>query len=96
MGVAEATRQDLWAHAAELRERAATEANLPALRRALVTLAIAGAGGDRDGFRELVLALCGTTRRLGLDPQPLFDAAAALCDEDEILAREILVLAPGR
>jgi hypothetical protein len=94
VGVARSTREDLWRHAEELRERAAAEVDLPALRRALVSLAIAGAGDDPDGFRKRAKALCDTTRRLGLDPEPLFDAASALCDEGESVAREALVMAP--
>jgi hypothetical protein len=41
-------------------------------------------------------ALCTTTRRLGLDPEPLFDAAAALVAEPDRAAREVLVLASRR
>jgi hypothetical protein len=96
VGITAQTRADLWAHAEELRARAAAEADLPALRRALVTLAVAGAGDDAAAFRERANALSDTARRLGLDPEPLFDAAAALCAEDELSAREALVLAPRR
>ena len=96
MGVAESTRKDLWAHAAELCARAATEADLPALRRALVTLAVAGTGGDRAGFQRHADELCVTARRLGLDPEPLFDAAGALAADDDPGARELLMMAPRR
>jgi hypothetical protein len=94
VGVADGTRRDLWAHAGELIARAAAEADLPALRRALVTYAVAGAGTDPEGFRERVMAACGTARRLGLDPEPLFDAAGALAAEDDPAAREALMMAP--
>jgi hypothetical protein len=94
VGVGESTRTELWAHAADLGARAAAEADLPALRRALVTMAIAGTGGDTDGFRERVGELCETARRLGLDPEPLFDAAGALAAEDDPAAREALMMAP--
>jgi hypothetical protein len=96
VGIAAATRADLWAHAADFGARAAAEGDLPALRRALVTLAVAGAGEDAGGFRALVNEVCDTARRLGLDPVPLFDAAAALVAEDDPAAREALVLAPRR
>ena len=94
MGVGDSTRTELWAHAAELGARAAAEADLPALRRALVTLAIAGTGGDVEGFRTHVTELCLTARRLGLDPEPLFDAAGALAAADDPQAREVLMMAP--
>jgi hypothetical protein len=96
VGVADSTRQDLWAHAAELGARAAAEADLPALRRALVTLAVAGTGGDAAAFQRHVDELCVTARRLGLDPEPLFDAAGALAAEDDPAAREQLMMAPRR
>ena len=94
MGVGHSTRADLWAHAADLVARAAAESDLPALRRALVTLAVAGAGDDVEGFRTRVNEACETARRLGLDPEPLFDAAGALAAEDDPAAREALMMAP--
>ena len=96
MGVGDSARQDLWAHAAELVARAGTEADLPALRRALVTLAVAGAGDDVKGFAERVDEACATARRLGLDPPPRFDAAGALAAEDDPAAREALMMAPRK
>ena len=96
MGIADATRADLWAHAEALVARSGAEADLPALRRALVTLAVAGAGEDVAGFAERVNAACDTARRLGLDPEPLFDAAGALVAEDDPEAREALMMAPRR
>ena len=93
-GLSNATVADLLAHARELTERAGREADHPALRRALVVLAIAGSGAE--GFKDAVAELCAVTRRLGLDPEPLFDAAAALCAEDDVSARETLVLTPRR
>ncbi len=94
MGVGQAAREDLWAHAGELIARAGAEADLPALRRALVTYAVAGAGTDPEGFRERIMAACATARRLGLDPEPLFDAAGALAADDDPAAREALMMAP--
>jgi hypothetical protein len=77
-----------------LGDQAARESDLRSLRRALVTLAVAGSGDDRDAFAAEAEALCATARRLGIDPEPLFDAAAALVAEPDVTAREALVLAP--
>jgi hypothetical protein len=91
------TVHDLWAMARELIRRADEEADHPALRRALVTCAIAGSGDDPAAFRALVDELAVAARRLAFaDPQPLFDAAAALVADEDVAAREALVLAPTR
>ena len=96
MGIAPATVADLWAEARELTERALAEADHPALRRALVVLAVAGSGDDPEQFRALARDLAAASARLAFaDPQPLFDAAAALVAEDDFAAREAIVLAPG-
>jgi hypothetical protein len=90
-----ATVENLWAHARELIARASEEADHAALRRALVTLAVAGSGTDPVAFRELCNAAAAASVRLAFaDPQPLFDAAAALVDQDDYPAREAIVLAP--
>lgn len=92
-----ATVENLWAQASELTERAAAEADHAALRRALVILAVAGSGSDPVAFRELADAAARASVRLAFaDPQPLFDAAAALVAQDDYPAREALVLAPTR
>ncbi len=52
--LAPATVRDLWEHARALAERAEREADHPALRRALVTCAVAGSGDDPEGFRALL------------------------------------------
>ncbi len=96
MALQPATVQDLWAHASELAERAITEHDHPALRRALVTIAVAGSGGDPDAYRAVVDRVFAAARKLALDPHPLFDAAAALVAEDDAAAREAIVLAPDR
>jgi hypothetical protein len=91
------TVENLWAQARELTERAAAEADHAALRRALVILAVAGSGGDPVAFRELADAVARASVRLAFaDPQPLFDAAAALVAADDYPAREAIVLAPTR
>jgi hypothetical protein len=85
---------DLWAQARRLAGRALDEADHAALRRALVMSAVAGSGDDPDGFRALLAEIHAAARRLAFaDPQPLFDAAAALVAEDDVTAREIIVLA---
>ena len=66
--------------AARRRERAERELDPAAVRRALVTLAVAGTGGDEDGFRAEVLRARDAARKVGMDPVPLFDAAAAMVD----------------
>jgi len=96
VGIAPETVKDLWAHAAELARRAEEEADHPALRRALVTCAVAGSGDDPDGFRALLADVQRAARKLAFaDTQPLFDAAAALVAEEDLTAREIIVLAPS-
>ena len=91
------TVRDLWAHARDLVERAEREADHAALRRALVTCAVAGSGGDVAYYTRLVGEVQAAARRLAFaDPQPLFDAAAALVAEDDFPAREAIVLAPTR
>jgi hypothetical protein len=97
VGIAPATVTDLWAHARELIELARTESDHPALRRALVVLAVAGSGEDPEEFRALAQELAAVATRLAFaDPQPLFDAAAALVANDDLAAREAIVLAPAR
>jgi hypothetical protein len=89
--------ENLWAQARELTERAWEEADHAALRRALVICAVAGSGGDPPAFTELVNRVAAAATRLAFaDPQPLFDAAAALVAEDDLPAREAIVLAPDR
>jgi hypothetical protein len=76
---------------------ASEEADHPALRRALVTCAVAGSGDDPDGFRALLAEVQAAARKLAFaDTQPLFDAAAALVAQEDLTAREIIVLAPSR
>ncbi len=99
MGVAlqPATVENLWAQARELMDRAVVEADHAALRRALVVAAVAGSGRDVEAFRALVDDLARASARLAFaDPQPLFDAAAALVAENDFPAREAIVLAPTR
>ena len=92
-----ATVENLWAQARQLTERAEAEADHAALRRALVISAVAGSGGDVATFRTLVEGIAAASVRLAFaDPQPLFDAAAALVAEDDFPAREAIVLAPAR
>jgi hypothetical protein len=94
--LAPATVADLWAHAQALAEQAERELSPPAVRRALVVLAVAGSGGDPAAFERLVSDLEGRVRRLALDPVPLFDAAAALVADEDVAAREALVTVPRR
>ena len=92
-----ATVENLWAQARELTRLCLDEADHAALRRALVVLAVAGSGDDPAAFRALADDLAVAAVRLAFaDPQPLFDAAAALVAEDDFAAREAIVLAPGR
>jgi hypothetical protein len=92
-----ATVENLWAQARELAGRALSEADHAALRRALVVAAVAGSGSDPAAFRELVEMIAKASARLAFaDPQPLFDAAAALVADDDYPAREAIVLAPTR
>ncbi len=92
-----ATVENLWAQARDLMERATAEADHAALRRALVIAAVAGSGTDVETFRALVDDLARASVKLAFaDPQPLFDAAAALVADDDYPAREAIVLAPTR
>jgi hypothetical protein len=92
-----ATVENLWAQARELTERAVAESDHAALRRALVILAVAGSGTDPQAFRALADAAAAASVKLAFaDPQPLFDAAAALVDHADYAAREAIVLAPTR
>ncbi len=92
-----ATVENLWAQARELMERAVLEADHAALRRALVVAAVAGSGNDVETYRTLVDELARASVKLAFaDPQPLFDAAAALVADDDFKAREAIVLAPTR
>lgn len=91
------TVENLWAQARALIDRALAEADHAALRRALVVCAVAGSGQDVETFRALLVDLAQASKRLAFaDPQPLFDAAAALVAEDDFAAREAIVLAPTR
>jgi hypothetical protein len=91
------TVENLWAQARELGERAEREADHAALRRALVVCAVAGSGNDPQAFAALMTDLAAASRKLAFaDPQPLFDAAAALVADDDLPAREAIVLAPTR
>ncbi len=94
MGVARETRNDLWREVRELIELADRESTPVAARRALVMLAIAGAGADVKGFEAVARHVLKVFGRLGVDPLPLFDAASALCDEADPEARRILVTLP--
>ena len=94
MGVAPEIAHALWAHAAEASARAERELDPSGVRRALVTLAVAGTGGDADGFRAEVLRARDAARKVGMDPVPLFDAASALVDVGDATAREALITAP--
>ena len=86
------TVAELWAHARELTQAAGREVDPPAARRALVVVAIAGSGGDREGFTALAREILTGFARIGLDPLPVFDAASALADDP--IAREVLVKLP--
>ena len=94
MGVEAETARALWVHAREWSERAERELEPAAVRRALVTLAVAGTGGDEAGFRAEVVRARDAARKVGMDPVPLFDAAAAMVDPEDHMAREILVTTP--
>ncbi len=94
MGVARETRSDLWREVRELIELADRESTPVAARRALVMLAIAGAGPDARGFEAVARHILRAFGRLGMDPLPLFDAASALCDENDPDGRRILVTLP--
>jgi hypothetical protein len=94
VGIAPETVADLWAHAREHCERAERELDPGGVRRAAVVLAVAGSAGDEDGFRAEVARLVRAARKVAMDPIPLFDAASALVDRADDLAREIFVTAP--
>ena len=88
------TVRELWAHADAYLAVAERELDPARIRRALVTLAVAGTGGDEAGFRRQVVELRRVARKIGMDPVPLFDAAAALVDPEDDAAREILITTP--
>jgi hypothetical protein len=94
VGIAPETARELWAHAREASERGARELDPAGIRRALVTLAVAGTGGDEAGFRAEVVRARDAARKVGMDPVPLFDAAAAMVDPEDDAARRILVTTP--
>ena len=89
-----AVTQELWAHARELGETGAQELSPAQLRRALVTLAVAGSGDDPAAFRATAKVVRDGLRQLAIDPIPLFDAASALVHEADEPAREALVTLP--
>ena len=93
-GLEKATVSDLWAHARELCEQAEVELAPPAVRRALVTLAVAGSGGEPEAFRVEVERVQAAARKCALDSVPLFDAASALLAEDDRDAREAFITVP--
>ena len=88
------TTADLWAHARDLTEQGRRELSPALLRRALVTLAIAGSGDDLPGYRAAAAGVRDAFRRLAIDPVPLFDAASALVHEEDEPARQALVTLP--
>ena len=88
------TVSDLWAYARSLCDQAEIELAPPAVRRALVTLAVAGSGGDPAGFRLEVERVQAAARKCALDSVALFDAASALLAEDDAAAREAFVTVP--
>jgi hypothetical protein len=94
VGIAPEIARALWVHAAEASARAERELDPGGVRRALVTLAVAGTGGDAEGFRAEVVRARNAARKVGMDPVPLFDAAAAMVDPEDDTAREILVTTP--
>jgi hypothetical protein len=94
VGIAPETARALWAHSREESERAERELEPAALRRALVVLAVAGSADDPEGFRAEVRRVMLAARKVGMDPVPLFDAAAALVDRDDVAAREALITSP--
>jgi hypothetical protein len=94
VGIAPETVQDLWAHARDEAARAERELEPSAVRRALVVLAVAGSGGDAEGFRAQVRGVMLAARKVGMDPVPLFDAASAMVDRDDVAAREALITSP--
>ena len=94
MGVTGETRSDLWREARALVELSDREGTPIGARRARVMLAIAGAGADVKGFEAVARGVLRVFGRLGVDPLPLFDAASALCDEQDPEARRVLVTLP--
>jgi hypothetical protein len=96
VGVAPELARALWAHAEELAERAVSEFEPAHVRRALVTLAVAGSAGEPEEYVKVVAVVYGSAVKLGLDPLPLCDAASALCEPDDPAAREVLVTFPRR
>jgi hypothetical protein len=96
VGIAPEVAHALWAHARELAGRAVTEFEPAHVRRALVTLAVAGAAGEPDEYLEVVAVVHASVVKLALDPVPLFDAASALCEPADVAAREALVTYPRR
>ncbi len=90
------TVAELWRHARGLAELGAREHSPPHARRALVTLAVAGSGGDAAAFEAEVVVVHRSLRLLGLDAVPLFDAASALLAEDDHAARSVMVTLPRR
>jgi hypothetical protein len=94
VGIAPETVQDLWAHAREEAARAERELEPAAVRRAVVVLAVAGSGGDPAGFKAQVRGVMLAARKVGMDPVPLFDAASAMVDRDDVAAREALITSP--
>jgi hypothetical protein len=59
-----------------------------------VVLAVAGSGDDPEGYREQVRGVMLAARKVGMDPVPLFDAASAMVDRDDVAAREALITSP--
>ena len=51
-------------------------------------------GGDAEGFKAQVRGVMLAARKVGMDPVPLFDAASAMVDRDDVLAREALITSP--
>ena len=94
MGIAPETVQDLWSHARDEAARAERELDPSSVRRALVVLAVAGSGGDAAGYRAQVRGVMLAARKVGMDPVPLFDAASAMVDRDDVAAREALITSP--
>jgi hypothetical protein len=88
------TVRELWTHADGYLATAERELDPSGIRRGLVTLAVAGTGGDEEGYRRQVLEVRRVARKIGMDPVPLFDAAAAMVDPADDAAREILVTTP--
>jgi hypothetical protein len=88
------TDREHWAHADGYLALAERELDPAGIRRGLVALAIAGSGGDVEGYRAQVVEVRRVARKIGMDPVPLFDAAAAIVDPGDDTAREILITTP--